>query len=451
MKHSLGIQITPGKLLRFAMPSIVMMVVMSLYSVVDGVFVARLVNTDAFSAVNIAYPLLSLVIAIGTMFGTGLTAIASQKLGEGKKHEACENMTFIVATTLILSVVIAVPAYLFLDQLVALLGADAATAAYCHAYLAPLIFFIPAYLLQIQFQSLFVANGKPGAGLVVTVLGGVANIVLDYIFIKHFGWGVSGAAIATGIGACIPALYGLYSFGFQRENMLHFVRPRADFGVLLHTMTNGSSEMVSNLSAAVTTFLFNNIMMRFLGAPGVAAISIVLYLDFVLIAISLGYSIGVSPLFSYNNGCGDVAKLRRLYRYSVAFCASTGFAMALFTIVMARPLTAIFTPVGTPVYELAVGGLRICAISCLFKGFNVFSSAVFTAFSNGRVSAILSFLRTLVFLAGSLIGLAALFGVDGVWFAQPLAELLALGLCVFYTVRYRKAYHFGLKPCEAVQ
>lgn len=448
MKHSLAIEITARSLLKFTMPSIIMMLVMSLYTVVDGVFVANLINTDAFSAVNIAYPLLSFVIAIGTMFGTGLSAIVSQKIGEGKKQEACENMTFIVVFTMVLATVLAVVAFVTLDGLVAMLGANAETAAYCRAYLFPLLFFIPAYMLQIQFQSLFVANGKPGAGLVVTVLGGVTNIVLDYVFIKYCGWGISGAAIATGLGACIPALYGLYCFGIERKALLHFVKPHADWRVLLHTMTNGSSEMVSNLSAAVTTLLFNIIMMRFLGSQGVAAIGIVLYLDFVLIAISLGYSIGVAPLFSFNNGCGNTQKLGKLYRLSVLYCVVTGVSMALVTVLFARQLTAIFTPEGSPVFELAVTGLRICAISYVMKGFNIFSSAVFTAFSDGRVSAILSFMRTLLFLAGSLIGLSALFGVDGVWFAQPLAEFLALGLCVFYSVRYRKAYHFNLKPSK---
>ena len=445
MNHSLERSISVRSLLQFTFPSIVMMVVMSLYSVVDGMFVARLLDTNAFSAVNIVYPILSLIIALGTMFGTGITAIVSRKLGEGKRREACENVTFILAFSAVLGVVLAGVALFFLDDIIPLLGANEAVFDYCRAYLLPLILFVPAGLLQIEFQSLFVANGKPGAGLAVTVLGGVANIVLDYVFIRFCGWGIAGAAIATGIGYCIPALYGLLTFGIHRDAPLHLVRPKADWRVLLGTMSNGSSEMVSNVSASVTTFLFNIIMMRHLGPDGVAAISVIMYLDFVLIAIALGYSIGAAPLFGYNYGCGNVGRQRELYRLSVWLCAVTGVVLSITTIVLAKPLAGIFAHPGTAVYELSVTGLRIAAIGYLYKGFNVFSSAVFTAYSDGRVSAILSFMRTLVFLCGTLLGLTALFGVRGVWYATPLAELLALALCITYTVRYRKKYHFGLK------
>ena len=432
-------KITVPSILKFALPSMVMMVVMSLYTVVDGMFVSRLVGTDAFSAVNIVYPLLSFVIALGTMFGTGITAIVSRKLGEGKQREANENVTFITLFAVGLGIVITVLSFIFLERLIYMLGADEDIYAYCYAYAFPLLFFQPANILQLEFQSLFVANGKPHIGLTVTVAGGLANVILDYVFIGVFHMGIAGAAVATGIGYCIPAFFSVFYFTFNRKAQLHFVKPKADWRVLLTSMTNGSSEMVSNLSGSITTFLFNIIMMRLVGNEGVAAISILLYLDFVLIAISLGYSMGVAPLFSYNYGGGNVAKLRKLYKISIGFCMGVGAVMTVGTLLFSGNLAAVFARRGSQVYELATAGLLVYAFGYLFKGFNIFSSAMF---GDGKVSAVLSFMRTLVFLVIFLIGFSVLFGVSGVWSASVAAELMAFALSVFYTVKKRSVYHY---------
>lgn len=442
MSNTLDRKITPGSILKFTLPSIVMMVVMSLYTVVDGTFVSRLLNTDAFSAVNIVYPLLSLVIALGTMFGTGLTAIVSIKLGEGRQKEANENLTFVILAAIAAGVIVAVISFLFLKDIIYLLGANDAIYGYCHDYLFPLLFFMPANILQLLFQSLFVANGKPHIGLIITVLGGLSNVFLDYFFIAVCGMGIAGAAIATGIGYCIPAIYGLWYFTFHKKANLYFVKPKADWRVLGHTLTNGSSEMVSNLSGSITTFLFNIIMMKYLGPDGVAAISILLYLDFVLIAISLGYAIGAAPLISYNYGRGNYDKLKALVKLSVIMNVSVGIFMTVMTVIFADPLASVFARRGTAVYELASAGLRIYAFGYLLKGFNIFSSAMFTAFSDGKISALLSFLRTLVFLVACILGLSALFGIDGIWVASPVAELLAFMVCLFCMVRFGQKYHY---------
>lgn len=442
MNITLDRKITAGSLLKFTLPSIVMMVIMSLYTVVDGVFVSRLVNTDAFSAVNIVYPMLSVVIALGTMFGTGTTAIVSRKLGEGKRQEANENLTFIIVFTIILGVVLSVLAFLFLKPLITLLGANDEIYGYCYDYAFPLMFFLPANILQTQFQALFIANGKPQVGLTVTILGGLANVFLDYFFIAVCGMGISGAAIATGIGYSIPALYGLAYFTWNKKANLFFVKPKTDWRVLLRASSNGSSEMVSNLSGSVTTFLFNIIMMRLIGPKGVAAISILLYLDFVMIAISLGYSMGVAPLFSYNYGKGDRDRLKKLFRISAGFCFGTGIILTAITLLFSEQLAGIFTKRGTEVFELAVTGLNIYAFSSLFKGYNIFASAMFTAFGNGTISALLSFVRTFLFLVVSLISLSVLFGLDGVWYALPLAEIFSIVLSAVCTIAYRKKYHY---------
>ena len=435
-------KISIGSLLQFAFPSIIMMIVMSLYTIIDGIFVSRLVGTAALSAVNIAYPLLSFVIALGTMFGTGVSAVVSIKMGEGRYKEARENISFITLVAVLTGCVIAVVSFLFLEDFIYLMGADDSIYQLCYDYLFPLLFFQPANILQLEFQSLFVANGKPYIGLGVTVAGGVANMVLDYVFIYTFDMGIAGAAIATGIGCSIPALYALVYFLFNRKVNLYFVRPKADWRVLFKTMTNGSSEMVTNLSACITTFLFNIILMRIVGQDGVAAISILLYIDFMLISVSYGYSMGIAPLISYNYGKKDIEKLHKLYRISLWFCVGVGIFMTSGTLLSSKGLALVFADRGSAVYNLTVSGLKIYAFGYLFKGFNIFTSAMFTAYGDGRISATLSFLRTLVFLVVLLLALPLFMGVEGVWFAPVLAEILAIVLALYFTVRKKTVYYY---------
>lgn len=454
MANNLNRDITAGFVLKYTFPSIVMMVVVSLYTVVDGMFVSRLIGTDAFSAVNIAYPMLSITIGLGTMFGTGLTALVSRKMGEGKKEEADRILSFVFLAAVLFGLVITAVCLICMEDIIYLLGSNEAIFKYCYDYMLPLTFFFVPNILQLMFQSLYVADGRPCIGLVTTMIGGLANVVLDYVFIAVFKMGIAGAAWGTGIGYSIPALYGICYFSWSKRGNLHFVKPGACFkihsrhlhaplrGALLQTVCNGSSEMVNNVSTSVTTFLFNIIMMRLIGQDGVAAVAILLYLDFVLIAVNLGYSIGVAPLFSYNYGCGNKQKLHRLFRLSWYFCMAVGIFMTVGTIVFAAPLSAVFSHPDTRVYELAVWGLRIYAVSYLFKGYNIFASAMFTAYGDGKTSALLSFVRTLVFLVALLIGLPMLFGMDGVWYASPVAEMLALILSIVCTIKFRKVYHY---------
>ena len=442
MNNELNREINLKSILAFTLPSIFMMVVMSLYTIVDGIFVSRLINTNAFSAVNIIYPLMSIVIGLGTMFGTGTTAIVSRKLGEGRQKEANQIVTFIILFTIGLGIAFSVVSCLFLGDIIHLLRANDAVFDYCREYALPIILFLPFSLLQVQFQSLFVANGKPGTGLLVTLVSGLANVFLDYYFIAVCNMGVAGAAVATGIGYFIAAVFGLYYFARHREAPLHFVKPRASMQTLMRSMTNGSSEMVSNLSTSVTTFLFNIIMMRLIGPDGVAAISILLYLDFVLIAINLGYSIGVAPLFSYNYGSGDCRKLKKLFRISLYFCTSVGVVMTAGTVLFADWLASVFSPAGSAVHALAATGLRIFAVSYLFKGFSIFTSALFTAFGNGTLSAILSFMRTLILLVSAILLFSSLFGITGVWSATPAAETIAFLLAAFLAWKYGKVYRY---------
>lgn len=442
MSNSLERDITVPSILRFVFPSVIMMVIMSLYTVVDGTFVSRLIGTSAFSAVNIIYPLLSFTIGLGTMFGSGITAIISIKLGKGKEQEANQNLTFINIFSVVLGIALSLLSLLFLKDIIYMLGADDSLYQLCYDYAFPLTFFYAASILQLQFQNLYVANGKPQIGLILTAVGGVANIVLDYIFIAWCGMGIGGAALATGIGYFIPALYGVLYFSLKRGSILHYVRPRFDGRVLCATMANGSSEMVNNLSASVTTFLFNIIMMRLIGQDGVAAISILLYLDFILIAVSMGYSVGVAPLFSFHYGAKQPEKIRKLFCISLCFCTAVGIVMTVLTVVFSHQLAGIFTASGTAVFSLAVSGLTVYAVSYLLKGINIFASSMFTAFGNGKVSALLSLMRSLLFLVPAILVFSYLFGVGGVWAAAPAAEFLAFFFTVFFIWRYRRRYGY---------
>lgn len=443
MNNPLKQNITTISVLKYTLPSIIMMVVMSLYTVVDGTFVSQLIGTDAFSAVNIIYPLLSFTIGLGTMFGSGITALVSTQLGQGKLKEANQNFTFIILFSILLGAILSIITFLFLDQIIVFLGANEVIFKYCFDYAYPLAFFFFANILQFQFQNLYIADGKPYLGLILTMLGGLTNIILDYLFIATFHMGISGAALATGIGYLIPAIFGLFYFTFNSNHGIHFVKPRFNATVLKNTITNGSSEMVNYLSTSITTFLFNTIMMRLAGQNGVAAIAILLYIDFILVAISMGYAIGVAPLFSYHHGANAPHKIQKLYKISIRFNLIVGIIMCSLTLLFSKPLALMFATPNSEVFTLAVSGLTIYAFSYLFKGTNIFASALFTAFENGKISAVLSFMRTLFFIVFFLITFSYLFGITGVWVATPVAEALALSIAGFCLHRFKHVYHYA--------
>lgn len=317
MKHTMDHKITLGFLLHFTLPSIIMMVILSLYTVVDGMMVSYFVGTEAFSAINIVYPLVSIVVALGTMFGTGTTAIVSRKLGEGDQKGADELFSFVLTVTIGIGLALGAVLLLCLKPILMVLGANDVLFPYCYQYAMPLLCFLPMSILQIQFQSLIVAAGKPQFGLCMTITSGVTNIILDGIFMGVFHWGIAGAAIATGIGFCIPAVFGLCYFRWNPHAAFHLIRPAQHWKQLGEAAANGSSEMVSYLSESITTFLFNVTMMHLIGQQGVAAVTIVLYVDFVLVAVSLGYAIGISPLISYNYGKGDTRNIHKIFRMSL--------------------------------------------------------------------------------------------------------------------------------------
>lgn len=428
-----------GSLLKFALPTIVMMIFMSLYTIVDGVFVSRFVGTDALSAINIVYPIISIVIGLALMLATGGSAVIARKMGEGRTEEARRDFSLIVLVGVGLAIVIAILGNLFLRPLCYALGASEELIGYCVEYLRILLIFAPASVLQMLFQTFFVAAGRPGLGLGLNIFAGVVNGILDYVFIVPLGMGITGAALATAAGYLIPAVVGVLFF-LRRKGSLWFARPVWDGRMLIQSCFNGSSEMVTNLSSAVITLLFNLVMMRLAGEDGVAAITIVLYAQFLLTALYLGFSMGVAPVLSYNYGSANTSRLQKLYRICMRFVIGSSVIVFVLALVFSKPLVAVFAPPGSSVFEIGLHGFRIFAACYLFAGTNIFASAMFTALSDGKTSALISFLRTFVFILPVLLLLPYALNIDGVWLSVPIAELLTLLVAGIFLARWYRSY-----------
>lgn len=424
MSHSINQNITPAGLLKFAAPSIIMMVFMSLYTIVDGIFVSRFLGSNALSSLNIVYPVINVAIAISTMLGTGGNAIVSKYLGERKEERAREALTQFVVLTLVLSIILLLLSECFLTPFSRFLGASDLLLADCRLYLGASMLFAPACMLQAVFQSFFVTAGRPGLGLLLMTGAGILNMILDYVLIVPCQMGIAGAALATGIGQCIPAVFGLFFFAFSKKE-LRFCKFTFSGKEILDACYNGSSEMVSQLSNAVITFLFNIVMMSLAGEHGVAAITILLYGQFLFNAFYLGFSIGISPIIGFQYGAGDREKLRKIYRISFLFVAISSLIIVVAAIFFSPAIVTIFTK-EQRTWELSSVGFRLFAINFLFSGINITSSGFFTALSNGKISAIISFCRTLVFIVISLMILPQIFGINGAWIAIPVAEFLTL-------------------------
>ena len=431
MNNNLAKEFDLKSLLRFSAPSIAMMVFTSLYTIVDGIFVSNLVGTDALSAINICYPLLSLFYAISIMFSTGGCAVVSIQLGEGNSKKANRLFAFITLSALVVTAALAVVSFIFLEPLLTFLGCSETLMPLCKSYLSVLLVFAPVLTLQILFQSFFVAAGKPALGLILTVSAGISNMILDYVFMAHFNSGISGAALATAAGYFIPAIGGVIFF-LKNRNGLCFSLPQADFKALLKSCTNGSSEMVTNLSTSITTMLFNITMMKHLGNDGVAAITAVLYSQFLLTALYLGFSVGVAPILSYHYGAGNCAYLNNLKRICYKFVLATSVLSFVLAFSMSNPLASLFSENNQNVHELIKHGMMLFSVGFIFSGFNIFTSAFFTALSDGLTSAIVSFSRTFLFIIAGLYLMMAILGIDGLWLSIPFAELCAFVISIIF-------------------
>lgn len=421
-------------LIRFAFPSMVMMLFMGLYTIVDTVFVARFVGADALASINIVCPIINLIVGLGTMLATGGSAVVAKKMGNGNIEEARSNFTLIVVAGTVIGLLVTAVGLLFLDKIIWGLGASEALFPYCRDYLTIQLMFAVCNMMQVLYQNLFVTAGKPTLGLALAILAGIANIVFDYVFIVLLQMGIKGAAIGTGIGYMIPTIIGTIFFLMKRSE-LHFCKPDMDASVLLKSCSNGASEMVSQCSTAVTTFLFNVTMMKLLSEDGVAAITVIIYSQFLLTTLYIGFSMGTAPVVSYSYGSGNVKQLKKTVRICFQFIAGISIFVFLFSLLGGESIAKVFAENNRNVFEITKNGFLIFSFSFLFSGCNIFSSALFTALSNGKTSAIISFLRTFGFITVFLLVLPRFLGVIGVWLAVPLAELLTLMMTVYLICR----------------
>lgn len=442
MKIQLSDNFNYGKLLRFTMPSVVMMIFTSIYSVVDGFFVSNFVGITPFAAINLIFPFVQILGCFGFMFGAGGSALVSATFGTGDRERANKIFSMLTYITVIMGVVLAVFGIIFIEPIANLMGADASLLPYCVTYGRILLVTLPSFMLQNLFQSFLVTAEKPQLGLVVTVGAGVTNMVLDALFIIVFKWGLVGAAVATDIAQCVGGIIPLVYFARKNSSLLKLGKPYFNFKELFSCCTNGSSELVTNISMSVVSMLYNFQLMKFSGENGVAAYGAVMYVGFVFAAVFLGYSIGVAPVIGFHYGAENHRELKSLFKKSNTLVVTTSVALAAIAYLLSGSLARLFVGQDATLLEMTVTAFKYYSISVLFSGFSIFGSAFFTALNNGVISAAISFLRTLVFQIGAVLILPVFFELNGVWYSLFVAEILAMIVTLVFYITKKKTYHY---------
>ena len=442
-KIQLSDHFTYGKLLRFTLPSIVMMVFTSIYSVVDGFFISNFAGKTAFAALNLIWPFLMILGGMGFMIGTGGTALVSRYLGAGQKERARRYFSMLVEFTAVLGLILTAIGLIFMEPIARFLGATGEMIPDCVLYGRIVIAFNVAFMFQNVFQSFLVAAEKPRLGLVATVSAGVTNMVLDALLVGVFRWGLAGAALATGlsqtVGAVIPMVFFL-----NRENgsALHFSFTPMEAHPLLQACGNGASELMSNISGSIAAMVYNFQLLKFLGEDGVSAYGVIMYVGFIFVAIFVGYSIGSAPIISFHFGAENREELKNMFRKSYLLMAVWGIAMALAAYLLAGPLAKLFVGYDRQLCELTVHAMRLHCLAFLFTGANIFTSSLFTALNDGTVSAAVSFARSMVLQIATVLLLPGLMGPDGLWLAALATDTCALVIDICVLGGNRKKYGY---------
>lgn len=442
MNIQLSDHFTYRRLIRFVIPSVAMMILTSIYGVVDGLFVSNFVGKTPFAAVNLVIPFTMILGAFGFMLGTGGTALVAKTLGEGRQEEANRIFSMLIYFALGLGVLLTIFGIAVLKGIVIKMGADDAMLRHCMIYGRIVLLGIPFYMLQNMFQNFLIASEKPQLGLIVTIAAGVTNMVLDALFIAVLGWGVAGAAAATALGQCVGGLVPFVYFARKNSSKLSLVKTRLMGGALFHACTNGSSELVSNVSMSLVGMLYNLQLMKFAGENGVAAYGVIMYVNFIFIAIFLGYAYGSAPIVAFNYGARRTEELQNVLKKSLKLILGTGISLFLIATVFAGVLSGLFVGYDAELYRLTVRGFHLYAISFLLCGFNIYGSSFFTALNNGVVSAAISFLRTVVFEVAAILILPVFFGVDGIWCAITVAELASILITIGAFSALRRRYQY---------
>lgn len=430
------------KLIRFTIPTILMMIFTSIYGVVDGLFISNIVGSNAFAAVNLIMPFIMILGAIGFMVGTGGSALVSKTIGEGKKELANQYFSMLIYFLILAGILISAAGFLFIRPIAGLLGADDAILHDCVLYGRVLTAALTALLLQSAFQSFFVVAEKPTMGLAVCLAAGVTNMLLDFIFMYVLKMGVFGAALATGISWMIGGVIPLIYFLSQNNCPLKLVRTHFDRSAIRKACINGSSEMLTNLSLSLVNMLYNLQLMKLAGADGVVAYGIIMYVSFIFSGTYQGYSIGAAPIVGYHYGAGNKEELKSLFKKSLILVQTASLLLTLFAELLAEPLSGIFVSYDKDLMNMTTNAIRLFSLSFLIGGINVFASSFFTALNNGFVSALISFLRTLVFQIIMIFLLPAVYGLNGIWLAVVAAELLALIVSVACFIINHKKYGY---------
>ncbi len=433
---------TYKRLLRFTLSPIVMMVFTSIYGVVDGLFVSNFVGKTPFAAINLIMPFVMLTGGIGFMVGTGGTALVSKNLGEGENELARKHFTMMVMFDVLLGAVITAVGVAVMPPVARLFKATPEMMDDCVTYGRIMVAFTPSFMLQTLFHSFCIAAERPNLGLIATVAAGLTNMALDALFIAVFKWGVVGAAVATGLAQCVGAAIPLIFFIKKGRTQLWFVRTWIKWKVILKACANGASELLSSISSSIVGMAYNWQLMRFAGENGVAAYGVLMYVNFIFIAMFIGYSVGSAPIIGFNFGAKNRSELKNMLKKSTVLLLSAGVFMAVLAELLAPVLAGIFVSYDKQLYDMTVGAFRIFSLSFLIAGMNIFISSFFTALNNGAVSAAVSFLRTLVFQLGTVFLIPLIFGLDGIWIAIVAAEALALAVGFVFLAANRKKYGY---------
>jgi putative MATE family efflux protein len=443
MSIQLSDHFTYRRLLRFVWPSVAMMLCTSLYGIVDGFFISNYAGKTAFAAVNLMMPILMGTSTVGFMVGTGGSAIVGEKFGEGKKEEANADFSFLVYFLFFLALILAILGFFLTPSLAGWLGADGVFKDDCVLYGRILFLGLPFFTLQVAFQSFFVVAEKPKLSFFVNLAAGLTNALLDYLFIGVAHWGLAGAAVASILGQAIGGVVPIVYFLRKNSSILRLGKAHFSGAVLGAACANGSSEMVSDLASSLVSVFYNHQLLKITGEDGVAAYGVLMYANIVFAALFIGYAIGMAPLVSFHYGAKNNGELRNLYRKSLLLMAGSGLLMVAMSEALAHPLVSIFTSYDADLLAMTERGFRFFALGFLMMGFNIFGSAFFTALNNGLVSALISFLRTLVFQTAAVFLLPLWLGLDGVWLAAPIAESLACLLTFLFFLLEKKRYHYG--------
>ncbi len=442
MKIQLSDSFDYKKLLRFTFPSIIMMVFTSIYGVVDGFFVSNFVGKTPFAAVNFIMPFLMILGTVGFMFGTGGSALIAITMGAGDKERAKRLFSLFIYVSAICGILIGALGIVVIRPVAAWLGAEGELLDNCVVYGRIILAVLPALILQYEFQSFFITAEKPKLGLAVTVAAGVANMVLDALFVGVLRWGLVGAAAATAISQSVGGIIPLIYFGRPNTSLLRLTRTKFDGRALLKACANGSSELMSNISMSVVGMLYNIQLMKYAGEDGVATYGVLMYVNMIFLAAFIGYSVGVAPVIGYHYGAGNHGELKGLLKKSLVLIGIFSVGMVALAEGLARPLALIFVGYDPELLDMTLRGFLVYSFSFLFAGLAIYGSSFFTALGNGLVSALISFLRTMVFQVAAVLIFPLIWGLDGIWFSIVAAELVAALVTVAFLAGKRKKYHY---------